>query len=219
MAEVGRRETKRLETHHALRDAAFGLFAQRGFGETRVVDIAQACGISERTFFRYFTSKEDVALYAMKAWMDELFHAIESLPDSYGPIEAIGAVLQQADAGRFVFGVEQGRDVVAYLQFPEVRQHFTQISDQMRLRLVADFARRSGMSELDPYPRVLASIINAGLFAVMESWLHSPTAEDPWRLARETLTRVARDFADADLSADRSRRRVSARSGSGASTT
>ena len=115
MVETGRRATKKAETHDALRNAAFKLFAEKGFAATRVADIVAICTVSERTFFRYFASKEDVALAGVQAWLDELFLAIEALPDTFDPIAAIGAVLRQADGGRFAFGPDQARDVVAYL--------------------------------------------------------------------------------------------------------
>ncbi len=195
MVETGRRAAKKAETNDALRAAAFGLFAEKGFAATRVAEIAAACGVSERTFFRYFASKEDVAVAGLQVWADDLFLAIESLPDTYGPIEAISAVLRQADGGRFAFGADQARDVFAYLSFPEVRQHFTRISDRQRLRLIVDFARRSNHRETDAYPRVLASVISAGLFAVMEAWLYGGSGGDPWALAREMLAQVSTDLS------------------------
>jgi AcrR family transcriptional regulator len=195
---AGRRETKKQETHAALRDAAFTRFAEKGFAATRVADITEACGVSERTFFRYFESKEHVALAALMQWLDDLFDAIESLPESYGPMEAIGAVFRQAEAGRFAFGAEQARDVIAYTQYPEVQAHFVRVTDVLRRRLIADYARRAGVDEFDPYVRVLGSILSAGLFAIMESFL-SGAGGDPWKLARETMVRVAEDVAGASF--------------------
>lgn len=189
------RATHKAQTHEALRSAAFELFARQGYAATRVADITAAVGVSDRTFFRYFASKEDVASAGLQAWIDELFLAIESLPDTYGPVEAIAAVLRQADAGRFSFGQEQARDVVAYLQFPEVRHHFTRITERQRLRLITDFARRGGMAETDAYPRVLGAVVTAGLFAVMESWLFSASTGNPWHLVRDTLATVATDLS------------------------
>lgn len=193
--EAGRREAKKTETMAALRDAAFARFLQHGFSESRVADIAEDCGVSERTFFRYFGSKEHAALDGLASWLDHLIEAIEELPDSYAPIEALNAVMAQAAAGRFAFGADQVRSAIAYTSYPEVRAEFTLMTDGLRLRLVDDFARRAGTDPLDPYPRVLGSVLAAGLFAVMESWLHGGRGENPWTLARDTLTRVAGDLA------------------------
>ncbi|MEU2930563.1 TetR/AcrR family transcriptional regulator [Streptomyces sp. NPDC007251] len=54
-----RMRTRRLVTE-ALADTALELFDTSGFEQVTVADIAQAAGISQRSFFRYFSNKEDV---------------------------------------------------------------------------------------------------------------------------------------------------------------
>ena len=58
--ELGRRELNRIRTRGDLNTAAVRLFAERGYDDTSVEDICTAAGVSVRTFFRYFTAKDEV---------------------------------------------------------------------------------------------------------------------------------------------------------------
>ena len=58
---MGLRDRKKRQTRDAVLAAASRLFAERGYAETSVDAIAEAAGISRRTFFRYFPGKEDAA--------------------------------------------------------------------------------------------------------------------------------------------------------------
>ena len=56
----GRRRAQRLATDLALRRAALRLIEERGYAATKTDDIARAAGVSPRTFFNHFPSKESV---------------------------------------------------------------------------------------------------------------------------------------------------------------
>jgi len=84
----GLRERKKAATRQALQTAALRLFAERGYQATAVADIAAAAGVSERTFFRYFASKEDIALQDVARVLPRLQRAIEERPPSEPPLEA-----------------------------------------------------------------------------------------------------------------------------------
>ena len=57
---VGLRETKKLQTRQTIAETAMGLFAKRGFDHVTVAEIASAAGVSEKTVFNYFPTKEDL---------------------------------------------------------------------------------------------------------------------------------------------------------------
>jgi AcrR family transcriptional regulator len=69
---VGARERKRRETLRRITDVGMCLFIERGFEGATVEEIAAAAGISRRTFFHYFESKDDILL-SLQSNVGELF--------------------------------------------------------------------------------------------------------------------------------------------------
>ncbi|MFC5184776.1 TetR family transcriptional regulator [Actinomadura harenae] len=76
----GRRERKKQATREALLDAAFRLFGEKGYEATTVEEIADAVDVSARTFFRYFASKEDVALTTQEEQFYAMLEAFSARP-------------------------------------------------------------------------------------------------------------------------------------------
>ncbi len=70
-------------------DAAIELFAQKGFDETTVEEVANAASVSRRSFFRYFASKDDLLAQSVVSYGNALATAIASCPPAMSPLEVI----------------------------------------------------------------------------------------------------------------------------------
>jgi len=91
---MGLRERKKAATREALHEVALRLFGERGYQATTVAEIAAAANVSERTFFRYFRSKEDVALQDATRYLPRFEAAIRERPPEEPPLRALlGAFL------------------------------------------------------------------------------------------------------------------------------
>jgi AcrR family transcriptional regulator len=72
-----------------LEQAALELYRERGFDQTTVAEIAERAGLTERTFFRYFTDKREVLFWGQGALQEIYVSTIASAPQSATPIEAV----------------------------------------------------------------------------------------------------------------------------------
>jgi AcrR family transcriptional regulator len=81
-----------------LAQAAMTLYAEQGFDQTTVAEIAARAGLTERTFFRHFADKREVLFYGMEMLRDLLVRAVADAPASATPMDAVGAALQAAGA-------------------------------------------------------------------------------------------------------------------------
>ncbi len=91
-AAPGRREAHKQATRQALQQAADRLFAEQGYGATTVRDIAEAAGVTERTFFRYFTGKEELIIEDALGWLPVLLDRLRARPAD----EDVGTALRRA---------------------------------------------------------------------------------------------------------------------------
>jgi AcrR family transcriptional regulator len=81
-----------------LAKSAMELYAERGFEQTTVAQIATRAGLTERTFFRHFADKREVLFYGMERLRELLVRAVADAPASATAMDAVGAALQAAGA-------------------------------------------------------------------------------------------------------------------------
>ena len=76
------------------------LYAERGFENTTVAEIAERAGLTERTCFRHFADKREVLFEGSEALRERLVSAVADAPHSEAPLDAIATGLE-AIAGMF----------------------------------------------------------------------------------------------------------------------
>jgi AcrR family transcriptional regulator len=89
VSDERRRGRKKRQTRDALIDAALDLFAAQGYERTAVHEITDLVDVAERTFYRHFANKEDLALFFVKQERDYFVRALAARPLDEGPLLAV----------------------------------------------------------------------------------------------------------------------------------
>jgi AcrR family transcriptional regulator len=84
-----------------LERAAMELYNQRGFESTTVAEIAERAGLTERTFFRYFTDKREVLFAGAGVLQELLVSKVADAPASLPPIDVVAAALAEVATALF----------------------------------------------------------------------------------------------------------------------
>jgi len=158
-----------------LAQAAMALYAERGFDDTTVAQIAQRAGLTERTFFRHFADKREVLFAGADELVACFVSAIESAPPTATPIDAVACSLEAAAA---VFaprreGSKRRQAVIA--ANPELQER--ELIKLARLaHAMADALRRRGVK--DP-AATLSAEAGVTVFRVgFEEWVRPATTTE-----------------------------------------
>jgi AcrR family transcriptional regulator len=170
-----RRERKKLETRQALEQAALRLFAQQGYEQTTVEDIAEAADVAVRTFFRYFSSKQDVLFGdVVTDRITRLRSDLANRPEDEDPIDSVRAVLDLLDFK----GPDEEEAIMARLELmaaqPSLVTRYLEIVDELRSVMVDFVAERTGLDPTkDPYPLMVGAAFTASWDTAVKIWAAS----------------------------------------------
>jgi AcrR family transcriptional regulator len=163
----GLRERKKRLMRQQLSDVATQMFMERGFDAVRVTEIAEACGVSEKTVFNYFPTKESLILDRLESTMVALKDGLAD--PAVSPVQAALTILDgelgamtswlasqedpvQASAAIRRFGTLIGRT-------PALRSHQSDMMDQFTAVAAGILAGRAGMNPEDPEPQIAAAAL------------------------------------------------------------
>ena len=154
----------------AMWDAAIDLFAQKGFDETTVDEIAKTAGVSRRSFFRYFASKNDLMAHGMVSYGAAITHAVEGAPKTCTLPEIFrDVVLQVAQASAAQPRILEIMEIAA--QYPAAREAQTARLAEVHEQVAQAFAKRTGANRKGQVTaHVLAGLTLAMLSVTFRAW-------------------------------------------------
>jgi AcrR family transcriptional regulator len=172
---LGRREQKRRATRERLTRTAQRLFLERGFAHTTVDEIAAAAGVSRRTFFHYFASKEDVVFSRYDDFALTLSAEIRGAPPAPTVLQlaesVVSTILEQFLDPEETRILEQlKRDTPALRARDQGKYEWLE-------RIIADaLAERTGATPSDLRTRLDAILVAAVLRVAEEGWVDAVTS-------------------------------------------
>ncbi|MFC7546410.1 TetR family transcriptional regulator [Plantactinospora sp. GCM10030261] len=167
---VGRRERRKRETRAALERAALRLFAEKGYEQTTVEEIADEADVAVRTFFRYFASKQHVLFGDVgHQRIGELRAALAASPADLPPLEAVRTVLDALDLDR-----DEQEQILVRLRLmdrqPSLVGVYLMLNHELRQILVEFVADRTGLAPTDPYPLLVGGAAVTAWDAALSAW-------------------------------------------------
>ncbi|MET0132955.1 MAG: TetR family transcriptional regulator [Kibdelosporangium sp.] len=172
-SHLGLRERKKLETRRALLKAAVRLAYERGLEHVTVDDIAAEAGVSARTFFNYFASKEDAVLQPDDDPLEQMRQFAKGLVDApaeLSPLHAFAHVMRPF-AERVDNEAEEWLARVSIIERDPslIARMFTGQAETDRITIEA-IAARLGTSPDDFYPRLLLQVVSSAFHGVVRHW-------------------------------------------------
>ena len=166
MPNLGLRERKKARTRQAIADAAARLFAERGYEQVAVSDVAREAEVSEQTVYNYFPTKEQLVTDRDQQVQDELSRLIRARPPGTTPAAAIrGFVLDSVDGIRRI-PAGQWRGEIGFLAAisPTVHRLTLEVSDRQAAAVAAAITETDAVA---PEIAKLRGIALAGVFQII----------------------------------------------------
>jgi AcrR family transcriptional regulator len=167
----GLRERKKAETRRALSSAALRLADEHGPDGMTVEAVAEAAGVSPRTFFNYFSSKEDAIMGVNPTDSSDLLADLLARPEGEPALEALRQ-MALATAVRFEAQADElwARHQLT-LRYPSLAVRRAARYSEVERSLAEEIARRTHLDvDHDAYPSLVVATALAAIRVAMTVW-------------------------------------------------
>jgi AcrR family transcriptional regulator len=194
-APRNRHELRRRSTHEALRGAALKCFARKGFANVTVMELAREAGVTERTFFRHFPTKEAVLFQDYETQLEWLAEALARRPAGESLFDAI-----LASVAAFPHDLEVVRQAAAaraeLISADRIAGHLRVVQSSFA-RVLAEFVtnRSPDVADVDLAAEVAGATIAAALVVAVENWGRNGCGGDLGELVAASLDLVRSGFS------------------------
>ncbi|MEV7008184.1 TetR family transcriptional regulator [Streptosporangium sp. NPDC051022] len=166
---VGRRERRKRATRAALSEAALRLCAERGVPNVTAEQIAEEAGVALRTFFNYFSCKEEAVVAGDAVIAEAIVTAFRGRPAAEPVLVAWrAAVLEAVDEDELRFRAEH---LQALRGDPALLPYRLKAFAAHERELAAAVSERAGVADDDLYPGLVASCALSALRVATQRWL------------------------------------------------
>jgi AcrR family transcriptional regulator len=186
---------RRTKTHEALRQAALKKFASEGFGNVTVEQLAQEAGVTERTFFRHFPSKEAVLFQDYDTQVEWLAEALAQRPRSESLFDAVKASIET-----FPHDLELVRQAALaraeLITGDQVASHLRVVQASFA-SVITDFVKQRypDVPNIDLVAEVAGSVLAAAMVCGVETWGRNGCVDDLSAITATTIGLVRSGLA------------------------
>lgn len=204
---ANRHELRRRSTHEALRRVALASFARKGFANVTVTELAREAGVTERTFFRHFPTKEAVLFQDYETQLEWLAEALAQRPASESLFDAV-----QASVETFPHDLEVVRQAamarVELISADRIAAHLRVVQSSFA-KVLTDFVKQRypHIPNLDLVAEVTGSTLAAALVAAVENWGRNGCVGDLGETVAASLDLIRSGLAPLSHSSDQAHQR------------
>jgi AcrR family transcriptional regulator len=163
---AGHRERKKRQTREAIARAGLDLFVERGYDATTLAEIAEAAGVSTRTIFAYFPSKEDILFSDFPVMRDALARALAERPEGEEALDTVREfILSSHEMEKSELDEEINRCVMSD---ETLRSHLRARIGQLEDLIAAAIAKDLGAPADDLRPHLVAASLTAAFILLAE---------------------------------------------------